>query len=674
MALKAAFEQVLLGQRGALYPWAPVCLALGVGAYFSLSAEPALWVFGLCLAIFLACLGLIRVWRSVFTSLVWAVALVALGFCVAGGKAYWVSGAVLQWHYYGPVEGRVVLIDRSASGAVRLTLDTVVLENMPPNKTPTRVRVALHGPEARPKAGSTVLITAHLSAPSGPVEPGGFDFQRHAWFLQLGAVGYSRMPLMLLEPAGQGALISQARYAFSAFVSEQIGGQRGAFAATIMAGDRSGLSQATMDAMRHTNLAHLLAISGLHMGLLTGFIYAALRYGLLMVPALRHRIAIRKVAAVGALIVSFFYLLLSGGSVATERAFVMAMVALGAVFFERRVFSLRSVATAALIVLLWQPEALLGPGFQMSFAATTALVAVFAALRAHEVTLGPKWLRPFVALFITSLVAGLATAPIAAAHFNHIAHYGLIANLLAVPLMGAVVIPAGVVALLLWPLGLSWLGFYVMELGIAWILGVATYFAGLEGARGTILAPDSGVLALMAAGALGLALWQGRARAVGLLPMVAAAVMWSQTTRPDVLIADTGKLVGVMTPTGRALSADKGSGFVARGWLENDGDMRAQEAAAEGWAAASKRAAHPLLHARRKAEVDTADCTAGQILVVAGTLTRDVPCLVFDLVALKHSGAVAIYFEDGNAKIKTAREVTGRRLWTVAAERRAPRQ
>lgn len=674
MALRARFEQVLLDQRGALYPWAPVCLAVGIGAYFSLTAEPALWAFGLCLAVLVVCLVLIRVWRSVFLSPVWAVALVAAGFCVAGYKAYRVSGAVLQWHYYGPVEGRIVLIDRSASGAVRLTLDSVVLENIPPDKTPTRVRVALHGPPARPKAGSTVLITAHLSAPSGPVEPGGFDFQRHAWFLQLGAVGYSRMPLMLLEPAGHGALISQARYAFSAFVSEQIGGQRGAFAATIMAGDRSGLSQETMDAMRHTNLAHLLAISGLHMGLLTGFVFAALRYGLLMVPVLRHRVAIRKVAALGALVVSFFYLLLSGGSVATERAFVMAMVALGAVFFERRVFSLRSVATAALIVLLWQPEALLGPGFQMSFAATTALVTVFAALRAHEIRLGPKWLRPFVALFITSSVAGLATAPIAAAHFNHIAHYGLIANLLAVPLMGAVVIPAGVVALLLWPVGLSWLGFYVMELGIAWILWVARYFSALEGARGTIIAPENGVLALMAAGALVLALWQGRARAVGLAPMLAAGVMWSQTTRPDVLIADTGKLVGVMTPAGRALSAEKGSGFVARGWLENDGDMRAQETAAQGWTVASRAAFVPIVHARRKAEVDRADCTEGQILVVAGRLERDVPCLKFDLAALKQSGAVAIYFDAGGLDIKTAREVTGRRLWTMAGERRVPRQ
>jgi len=349
--------------------------------------------------------------------------------------------------------------------------------------------------------------------------------------------------------------------------------------------------------------------------------------------------------------------------VATERAFIMAMVALGAVFFERRVISLRAVATAALIVLIWQPEALLGPGFQMSFAATTALVAVFAALREYQISLGPKFLRPVFTVVITSLVAGLATAPVAAAHFNQFAHYGLLANVLAVPLMGAVVIPAGVIALLLWPLGLSSLGFYVMELGIAWILSVAGFFAELEGARGAVVAPEPYVLAVLMLGALWLVLWRGRARLLGGLPMLVALGLWAQTQRPDVLISDTGQLVGGMTEAGRALSAPSGSGFVARGWLENDGDLRGQAAAAALWSEAGALAAYRLRHLRGKAAVAAAECAAGQILVVAGELEREMPCLVFDKTQLRQTGAVALYFEGDQLKIKTARESTGRRLW-----------
>jgi competence protein ComEC len=672
MALLARLEQVLLAQRGAAYPWAPVCLALGIGLYFQLPQEPAFWAyasaFGLCLG---ACC-LLFIWRSAFAPLIWALFLACAGFLVAGGKGWWVEGAVLQGRYYGPVEGRIVLIDRSASGALRLTLDRVVLENMAPQQTPRRVRISLHGsPQAplagAPRAGSTVLITAHLSPPAGPVEPGGFDFQRHAWFQQLGGLGYSRTPLMTLSPPTHGALISRARYGFADFVRSQIAGERGAFAATIMAGDRSGMSQLTVDTLRHTNLAHLLAISGLHMGLLSGFVFASLRAALVLSAGWVHHLPVRRTAALGALAVSFFYLLLSGGSVATERAFVMAMVALGAVFFERRVLSLRAVATAALIVLLWQPEALLGPGFQMSFAATTALVAVFGAMRRYDLWPKRRWARPLVALFVTSSVAGLATAPIAAATFNLFAHYGLIANLLAVPLMGAVVMPAAVIALLLWPLGLAWMGFALMELGIAWILAVAAYFAALEGARGMVAAPPEGVLTLMAAGALFLVIWRGRACLAGILPILAALWLWGQGARPDLLISQDGKLVGLMGAQGRVLSAAKGSGFVARSWLEKDGDARAQALAAQGWSVASTEPAsgRRIIHARSKAQVATADCAPGDVLVVAGRLERAVPCLSFDLERLKDTGAVALYFEGAaQVRIRSSKAELGQRRWS----------
>jgi len=181
--LKASCERVLLGQRGALYPWAPVFLAFGISLYFALPNEPPLAAYALALAATFVGSVVLALYRSLFAPLVWVCLLVSVGFGLAGGRAVWVSGPVLGWRYYGPVEGRIVLIDRSASGALRLTLDQVILERLPPNKTPTRVRVALHGAEsAVPQAGSTVLITAHLSPPSGPVEPNGFDFPRHAWF------------------------------------------------------------------------------------------------------------------------------------------------------------------------------------------------------------------------------------------------------------------------------------------------------------------------------------------------------------------------------------------------------------------------------------------------------------------------------------------------------------
>ena len=254
------------------------------------------------------------------------------------------------------------------------------------------------------------------------------------------------------------------------------------------------------------------------MGLLSAVVFGALRIALTLVPWIALRWPTRSIAAAGALVAASGYLLLSGGNVATERAFIMVAVALGALIIGRRALTLRAVAIAATIVLVLRPEALTGPGFQMSFAATTGLVAIFGWLRNAEVSLGPKWLTPAVATVISSAVAGGFTAPIGAAHFNTIAQYGLVANLLSVPLMGVLVMPAAVAALVMAPLGLEWIPLQVMGAGLRWILLVAQGVAEIDGAQGHVAAPGPWVLPLLALGFLWLLLWQGWLRFAGLGP------------------------------------------------------------------------------------------------------------------------------------------------------------
>lgn len=657
-------ERVLLSQRGHLFPWSPVMLALGISLYFSLPTEPSWLFFSFMLLIGFCGWFWAALKRGTFAPLGIGLVLFVLGFGLALLRAHIVAGPLVDWRYYGAVEGRIINMDRAASGALRLTLDRVRLDLLSQEDTPRRVRISLHGRAAEDTvtAGSTVLLTAHLSAPNGPVEPRGFDFQRHAWFMRLGAVGYSRSPVMLAESAGREKPIVQAKFAFAQNIRDQIGGEAGAFAAAIVTGDRSGMSQETVRNLRHTNLAHLLAISGLHMGLLSGFVFALIRYGLAVAP-FRTRVPTRKVSAVVALAASFAYLLLSGGSVATERAFIMAMVALGAIFFERHVFSLRSVALAAMIVLLMRPEALLGPGFQMSFAATTALVAVFAFLREKAVPFGPRRLRPITTLFISSAVAGLATAPIAAAHFNQFAHYGLFANLAAVPLMGALVVPCAVLAILAYPFGLAPFGFWLMGLGVKWILGVAGYFASLEGARSMVAAPGPLVLPFLAVGFLWLVLWQGRMRLAGVLPAVAAFMLWVVAERPDVLVSADGKLIGAVSGEVRVLSRARGGAFVAKNWLENDGDTRSQEQAAEGWVEASKL--FGIIHLARASDPVPMRCNEGQLVVSVEPLNLEGGCVVLDANRLATTGSVALMRRGGRLEMQTAREAAGRRLWTL---------
>lgn len=663
-------SDILLAQRGALFEWSPVCLAAGIGTYFMLRFEPDTGLF-VCAAL-LAGLALlsVRYLGEAFGPLAVGIALGVAGFLLAAHRAHDVAGPVIGWRYYGPIEGRVVDVDRSASDALRLTLDRVVLERVGAEETPIRIRISLHGDQSlsiAPQPGMRVMTTGHLSPPGGPVEPGGFDFQRHSWFQQLGAVGYTRVPLLALEIDEDGLAIFRLRMAASERILQTLPGDVGGFAVAVTTGARSAIGQQALDDLRASNLAHLLAISGLHMGLLTGFVFAALRIAIALVPPLALRVPGRKLAAAGALVVATGYLLLSGGNVATERAFVMVAVALSAVMVNRRAISLRSVAIAALIVLVLRPEALMGPGFQMSFAATTALVAVFGFMRDKRLSMGPKWAKPVVAVLISSGVAGLATAPIGAAHFNAISHYGLLANLLSVPVMGAVVVPAAVLALCLLPLGLADVGLWIMGLGLRWILEVGAFVAGLDGARSYVPGPGQAVLPLIALGFLWLVLWQGRLRAFGAAPLVLAFALWGMQDRPAGLIAEDGALVGVMTGEGRALSKPKGAGFVAQNWLENDGDASSQDEAHMRWRDGVTLDDGTVLRhlSGKKAAASFSGCVSGDIVVANHRLPEgSAGCQVFDPPRLAATGSVALYMRRGKLQMVTVRDISGDRLWT----------
>ena len=584
-----------------------------------------------------------------------------------------VAGPVLSFRYYGPIEGRVVAIDRSASEALRITLEEVRLSRVAPEQTPQKVRVSLHGDiqGVTPLPGMLVGTTGHLSPPSGPVEPGGFDFQRHAWFQRIGAIGYTRVPMVRLSPEPIRGGIYGFRMQLSEAVQSRMPDTVAGVAAAITTGDRSAIPKETTEALRGANLAHLLAISGLHMGLLAGFVFGALRFAIALWPTVALRVNAKKIAAVGALIAGGGYLLLSGGSVSTERAFVMTAVVLTAVLLDRRALTLRAVAVAAIVVLVLRPEALLGPGFQMSFAATAALIGVFGWLRETQVSYGPKWISPISTVFVSSLVAGLATAPFAALHFNHVAHYGLLANVMSVPVMGVAVMPAAVMAALLAPLGLEQIPLWIMAQGLRWILTVAEFVSGLEGARGAVKGGGAKVLALVSLGGVIVLLWQGHLRWIGCVLVAAGIWIWMATPRPKILISDTGGLVGVMTPEGRALSKAKGQGFVARNWLENDGDMRVQADAAALWSEdVAQYGIGRLIHVQGKRGLaGFAGCAEGDFVVFSVPYDAQLPCYFLDAERMRDTGAVAISFQNDVPKRTTAREIAGRRLWNDAEVR-----
>lgn len=715
----AALAAALLAAGADLVLWAPVLLSFGIGGYFLLPAEP-----GAVLLTLLAGLAMLGGW-VVFASARAGQAgvLLALGrfpaaclaFCALGlllgfVRAHLVAAPVLSWRYYGPVEGRIVEIDRSARDRIRLTLDQVVLSGVAPGRSPEKVRIALHADadtgervgatdgaspaaappdppapaDPAPEPGQRVMLSAHLQPPSSPAEPGGWDFRRSAWFSGLGAVGYSRTPVLVVAPAERMDLAlaaHRARMALSRAVQSHIPGQSGAIAAALMTGDRSAISEATNAVMRASNLYHIISISGLHMGMLAGFVFAALRIGFAATGRLALIWPTKKISAVVALVAASLYLWLAGPEVATQRAYLTVAVMLLAVLVDRRALSLRTVALAALLLLVLRPESLLEPGFQMSFAATVGLVL------GHGWWLGwsrrvPWLLRPLLALLFTSVIAALATGPIAAAHFNRASGYGLIANLLVVPVMGIVVMPAGVGAALLAPFGLAAPALWLVGLGCHWMILVAHWVAGLGGAEIMLPRPPAVVLPLMAACAAVAVLVRGRLRAVAWALALLSLLPWAGVTRPALLVSPAAEAVGLLLPSGQRALSKPGAAFITESWLAADGDgATAQEAAARpaftgppGMRVAQWQGRR-LVHLTGKGAIPAlqTECRDGALVILAAVAPPPKPaasgpesCDLWDLDRLRHSGALA--FAQSGA-LRESAQVAGRRLWTPAPRR-----
>ncbi len=668
------WRTALLAQRGHLMCWVPVCLGLGIGLYFALLTEPGP---GVWITVALAVAALFFVSRALDIAvrpLCLGLAIAGAGFLLAGVETRRVADPILGFRYYGPIEGRLVHIDQSASEAVRLTLDRVRLDRMEPARTPGRVRVSLHGdqPAAPFLPGEKLILTGHLSPPAGPAEPGGFDFRRFAWFAGLGAIGYTQTPVLVLSDAAGdwGLAVFDLRMRISAAIQSNLPGDPGAFAAALIIGDRSGMSAESQQVLRDSNLYHVVSISGLHMGMLTSFIFMIVRVGLSLWPAVALRLSVKKIAAVAALLVGAVYLAMSGGDVATERSYIMVAVMLTAILLDRQALSLRGLAIAAIIIMVMHPHAMMGPGFQMSFAATAALVVAFRAIRGKA--LGPRWMRSGVTLVLSSVVAGCASAPFAAVHFNQISHYGLIANLLAVPAMGTIIMPAAVVAGLVSPFGLAPQALWVAGLGLRWTLFVAETVAGWEGATSHVKTPMPFVLPLLALSLLWCILWRGPARWGALVGVAAAGLLWVQTTRPTILVAQSGGVIGVLDTTTRTLSSATGDTFTTGVWLENDGAGRddvpalmAETALSPTPRTLTRIGPWQILHLRGKSALATlSGCDGADVLISNQETAGQRPCLVVDAGLLRRTGSLAINLgQDDSLIITTAAQVAGQRPW-----------
>src|SRR5262245_47925473 len=416
--------------------WVPVLFAAGVLTYFASADEPAL---RLALALLIGALGFCLALRHAPLGLcIGGAALVfALGFAVAKLRTEMVRAPVLaQELRYVTVSGFVEAHELRDKGRARIMLRVLAVGDLKPEDTPYRVRVSVPAKwAAGALIGEAVTLRATLQPPPEPIEPGGFDFARSAWFARLGATGYatSKVAPFAGAPAPPCDLaawskVDALRAAINARIRAALSGETGGIAVALITGERAGISEEVNQSMRDSGLTHILSISGLQMAIMAGTVFWLVRALLALVPGLALRYPIKKWSAAAALAAATFYLALSGAAVPTVRSWIMMSIVLIAVMLDRPALTMRNVALAALTILVVSPESLFDVSFQMSFAAVVALVALYEWLsRREREALGdvsPLWsaLRRGWALVmgaaLTTFVAGTASAPFAVYHFH----------------------------------------------------------------------------------------------------------------------------------------------------------------------------------------------------------------------------------------------------------------
>src|SRR6516164_1424220 len=668
--------------------WLPVFFGAGIGVYFALRVEPPLWP---SVATAIAAAGLSFVLRR---HPAWCEAALALTVFAAGvalmGETAWERRAPMLQHHLGPVilTGRIIDIDLAQRGW-RIVVEPDPVAGLDPAGQPHRLRLHIPRTSDELNPGDHVRLKAMLYPVPPQILPGGRDFQRELYFAGIGGVGYAfggAHRIAGQEGAsetggGWGEELRHLRTEMTRRINAVLPGSTGGVASALITGKRGAIAEEVKQSFRDSGLSHLLAIAGLHLGLVGAFVFFAVRGGLALIPPIALRYPIKKIAAAATLVVLTCYLLISGAAIPTERAFVMNGIVFAAILIDRLRISMRICAIAAAVVLVLDPASLVGVSFQMSFGAVVALVAVYETFGGQlgRILRGRSFLAELVgycaAVVVTTLVATLGTYPFSIYHFHHIAFYSALANVIAVPVSALWTLPWGVVTCLLMPLGLERLALIPMAWGIEATIWVAQHVSALPGnVWMTPRLPAVGVLSI-SLGGLWLCLWRGSWRVWGMVAIVAGFAGMMLTRPPDIIIADTGRFVAARAADGHYfVSADNGEKMVRSFLAEETGEALADwpeaGAGAEGGLDCAK--ASCLYTARgRKVAVITGEAglplRCGGLDAIISQVPAGFRCRsmmpVIDRIDSWRRGAVALWLDADGITVESTNETRGDRPW-----------
>lgn len=694
IAWRAALHRVtsaVAAQADRWFLWSPVAFGGGCAIYLAARREPG-WLSGLIVALVLVAAALAaRRWarhRAVVIVLSLC-AFTACGFVVAKVRSSLVGGPVAPDLGAVGVAGWVVDVATPGTTGPRVIIAPTWIEGLAARELPRRIRLTLRGEP--PSPGTAVRLTALVSPPPQPASPGAYDFARNAWFDGVGGVGLALTePRWTMFDAPDASLriamsINRMRWTLARRIASRMSEDSGGLGAAMVTGHETWVSKETEDTLRDAGLAHIVSISGLHMAIVGGFAFFLARVLIAATPWLALRVPGKKVAAGFGILAIVAYLVISGAPPPAERAAVTACVAFGAILVDRRAISLHALALAALAVLIWQPEAVGEAGFQMSFAATAALVALAEAWPRHAREINTPWpirvvqnaflwLRISIAI---SFVAGLATGPFAIQHFNRVALYGLPANLITEPLSGLVIMPFLALGAVFETVGLGGPFLAIAGFGIEVMNAAAAWFARAPHAILVVSSAPAIALPVAFLGILWVCLMRGWLRWLG-LPAALAISLWPRPEAPVLWIASDGAAAAVRRGDQAILMRPDAKLFAAELWARRYGLALPQEGEpgqagvfeCTGQGCRAAYAGFPRLSAwwtirQPKPQALAALCASSDILVMKARVNLPAGCAKTTVLrpeAFRIGGSAEVY---ADGRIVWAQPLRGQRPWTA---------
>ena len=679
-------------QSGRWKLWAPVAFGGGAAAYLALPAEPLTLLAlaaGLAAAIVLLAVSRFSLGRPT-TIVIVLIAFALAGFAAAKLRTQSVRAPIAPaGGGVRTIEGLVVDVASPGQGGPRILIAPIRISGLSPEETPIRARLTLRDDEALPAPGETISLKGMINAPPPPASPGSYDFARDAFFDGVGGVGFALTPL---HPIAAGVApwrlriemgINAVRWSLAKRIVEEMGVESGGLAAAMITGHEAFVPKEQVEDLRASGLAHIISISGLHMAIVGGFAFGAVRLAIAAWPWAALRVSSKKVAAAAGLLAVGAYLVISGAPSPAERAAITAGAAFLAILVDRRAISLHTLAVAALVILALQPEAVAQPGFQMSFAATAALVALAEAWPWPPKEINTPWpIRIVQALGVwtaasigASFVAGLATGPFAMQHFNRVSTFGLVANLLTAPISSFLMMPALAVGAAFAPLGLGSGPLSAAGVAIDTMNKVAAFVAGLPNSQLIFASAPAWTLPVAFFGILWLCLWMGPLRWLG-APLALAVWLCPRPPAPDIWIAADGSTAAIRRGDQAVLLRPDAKLFAAELWARRRGLVAAEEAArdvsydCDRWSCAPRRgSADPAVAAIFTRRASTIEkklplfCDWAEVVVVRGQAPPCPKALTLTEADFQRGGSAELYRTAQGWKIVWAQDLRGQRPW-----------